>query len=851
MVHVLALAECSPDRAAEVGGKTKGLHALISLGLPVPPGFAITAEAYRDVLRSTGVQGAITEVLNRPGLSDDKISAEIFAIFTSVTLPAALATEIDSAYADLGEGPVAVRSSGVAEDTAAASFAGQHDTYLWVTGAESVRAHVLRCWASLFNAGAIGYRKRFEIPPSAVAMGVVVQRMVPATAAGVMMTLEPVTGDRTQIYIESAHGLGEGVVVGDVDSDRFWVDKATLQVAREEISVQAKQYAFDEALGGVSLQEIDKSLGEQPSLTSELVCKVAGLGRRVEEAFEAPMDVEWAVSPDGDVLLLQARPETVWSNRPQLPEPGTAPDTLHGASRPQSWWTRTNVAETIPGVQTPLGWSVWADAGESGMRRCFKQLGALSAAEAKVPARNEDRFIGIFLARPALQLDLICDWADRIIGISGEAMAMQSFSFVPPDYVSRPKRRYYPRVALHLPSPLVIGPRKARKDRAAAEKFWQQTTHVLPALDRKDALALLDTSIDQFAEVLYGHLLVQFGAVQSAYDILSRVCAGTGVQPQALMMGHGQHEETACVTDMWDCSRGRLSTDEFLARHGYHGPDEGELTATVWRENPAPVIDNIERYRRLDESADPRQGEIDRAKRRVAGEAELLRALPAWKRPMGKFALAFAAKYLPLRGVSKAGFLMALDAARACSRRVGELLVADDVIDTVDDVFYLTLPEAHNPPPSAKDLVAVRRALGTYYRQLTLPQEWQGVPSPFTVEIDPDAELITGIPASPGVIEGRVRVIADPSQASVEPGEILVAENTDPSWASIMFLSSGLIADIGGIISHTAVVARELSIPCVVSTQFATKVLHTGDLIRMDGGTGHIQILQRAPVRIS
>lgn len=193
---VLPLAQCSPERTDQVGGKAKGLYALIQLGLPVPAGFVVTADAYRSVIAAAGIGPRIAEVLARQDLNDENKSTAIRELISAVRLPVDLVAAIDAAYAEIGNGPVAVRSSGIAEDTAAASFAGQHDTYLWVQGRDALHQQIKRCWASLYNAGAIGYRGRFEVDADHTAMGVVVQRMVEAAAGGVMMTLEPVSGYR-------------------------------------------------------------------------------------------------------------------------------------------------------------------------------------------------------------------------------------------------------------------------------------------------------------------------------------------------------------------------------------------------------------------------------------------------------------------------------------------------------------------------------------------------------------------------------------------------------------------------------------------------------------------------------
>jgi pyruvate,water dikinase len=244
-------------------------------------------------------------------------------LFESARPPEALIAEIGRAYADLGRDPlVAVRSSATAEDMADASFAGQQETYLGIVGLDAVVRHVLRCWASLFTPQAIAYRRHLGMATDQVAMAVLVQRMVAAEVSGVMITLDPVTGDRSQVTIESALGLGLPVVGGELTPDRYAVDKVTLDVRRRTISRQPFADRLD-ATGGVQRVPLDEAAGASSSLRDDEVARLADLGKRYERALGSPVDMEWAIGPGPDgprhLYLLQARPETVWSRRQAAP----------------------------------------------------------------------------------------------------------------------------------------------------------------------------------------------------------------------------------------------------------------------------------------------------------------------------------------------------------------------------------------------------------------------------------------------------------------------------------------------------------------------------------------------------
>jgi len=322
--HVVWLAECTAERGPLVGGKAMGLGALLREGLQVPAGFAITTEAYREHVERNGLAAELQRLLADCTTfeAQQHASDAIRALFEASRPTPSLERAILAAYAELsahGDQPAAVRSSAVGEDSASASFAGQQETYLWILGGDEVVRHVVRCWASLFTAQAIAYRAQMHTPVEDLAMGVVVQQMVSAEAAGVMLTIDPITGDQSGIMIESAFGLGAAVVNGEVDPDRFCIDKHQLTLRSRAIGVKSIAYRFDPAVQGIRREDIPAQLQKQPSVTDEEVVQLAALGRQMERAMGRTQDIEWAVGPGVDgqrqVFLLQARPETVWSQR--------------------------------------------------------------------------------------------------------------------------------------------------------------------------------------------------------------------------------------------------------------------------------------------------------------------------------------------------------------------------------------------------------------------------------------------------------------------------------------------------------------------------------------------------------
>lgn len=872
MSMVLSLADCV-GRAPEVGGKAAGLAALIAEGLPVPSGFCVTTDAYRTAVRAGNLTDRIQQLVGEANFATDNTatSRAVADLFAELELPAEIADPIRKAYAALGDDVhVAVRSSATAEDQADASFAGQQDTYLYVRGADAVVEHVVRCWASLFSPQAIGYRSRFGVDTEDLAMAVVVQTMVPADAAGVMMTLNPMSGDRSRIFIEATYGLGEGVVRGDVGADRFELDKDSLHVVEHDIATKAQAYRYVEAAQAVQLVDVSSDDQRKPCLSEEEVRAVGRLGAAIERAFGHPVDVEWAVAPGPsgkpEVYLLQARPETVWSQREPAPaqqlhaDHGTASfdpfddwDPLHTWSDPNTNWTRTNIGEAMPGVMTPLGWTLWSCA-EGVFRDVMGNIGVLTREERAVPLQRHQWLMRSFYGRIAWQVDFFGMVGDRMPGTSAEQVTTSLLGRAAEGMVSRPTRRFYPKVAVGFPRVAATAVRKARRVTHETKVWHANVIRRAPDMNLDEARRTIGESREVFARILAAHGHLVFAVIQPLHDQLEAVVRRAGVGDSGTLSGTGGAEVTGLVNDMWEASRGRLTLHEILVRHGYHGPEEGEVSSRVWREDPTPLERMLEVYSARPEADSPSSRDAAMRHRRAEMIQDVLAALPRLRRPMARLVIELAARYIPMRGTCKEGMLQSIDACRAAARRAGKLLVQDGLLDDAEDVFFLTVDElAGTLPGDARELVARRRERHAAYRGLTIPGDWRGMPEPTSVA-DAQAtaaatvaglETIAGIGVSHGVVEGRARVVTSADFAEVTPGEVLVAPTTDPSWASIMFVSSALVVDIGGALSHAAVVARELGLPCVVNTRHGTAAIRSGDLVRVDGKSGIVEILER------
>ena len=505
----------------------------------------------------------------------------------------------------------------------------------------------------------------------------------------------------------------------------------------------------------------------------------------------------------------------------------------------------------MPGVLTPLNWTLWHRTLEESALKAAFRIGVLSRAESEFTDDVDRHYFRAFYGRPTIQVEYMGTMGDRMPGTSSEDIVTQILGRVPDGWQANPTRRRWPIIAGRFPWTFMAVTKEVRETVKAVDAWYApHLQRVSRASTVAEATENFRIAKRHFDRALDTQIVSSLAGIVPVYDILERLTKPAGVDISALS-GSGGAEVSGLVTDVWKASRNELSFDEVVARHGMHGPSEGEISSVVWRENPEPLRTLIETYAHQDDDEDPRLREADH--HIAAGKAarQLLAATPRWQRPAVRFLLKLAAKRIPLRGVAKRSLVQGLDGTRAAARRLGALLVEVGTLEHPDDIFYLTAAEVEHIPSDVKSLVRKRRERRDAYAALSIPGEWKGMPEATPVGADDGltaegAMTLEGIGVSAGVVEGIARVLYEPDFAAVQPGEVLVTPTTDPSWSSVMFISSALVVDIGGALSHAAVVARELRVPCVVNTRSGSRTIKTGDRIRVNGNSGIVEILERA-----
>ncbi|TVT52548.1 phosphoenolpyruvate carboxykinase [Amycolatopsis rhizosphaerae] len=531
------------------------------------------------------------------------------------------------------------------------------------------------------------------------------------------------------------------------------------------------------------------------------------------------------------------------------------PDPLdNSVCDPDVAWTTGNVAEAFPGVSTALGFTFIHLPMERAFRHMFLSLGVFTKADLPVPERIEDQFWTAFAGRAAANISMFRKVARVTPGTSATAIEQQLFGYVRPGTVDDNSARRYPVIMVKAPKTVIRLPKRHDAMFAELRRWRLETLPKIGGLDAQGCLAVLADARDRFHEIMVLHLVVAFVSSGLADQLSAMVTDANLPGLEARLLSGVGSDENEVALDLWRLARQEIDLATFLDRHGYHGPNEGQLHSVTWREDPGPILARLGDYRDIpaDSPRAPANRSAEQARLRQEAAAELAATVSPLKRlAIGKLT-GLAARFLALREQGKAGYLLTFDVAKAAARRLGALLVDRDVLDDPSDVFHLTYDDlAGGVGSDRRALVKHRLAQYEERCRYQLPQAWEGIPELIPVAADAETDApagtqVTGVAASGGVAEGRARVVRDPATVELEDGDILVCETTDPSWVPLFLVAAAVVTDYGGMLSHGPIVARELGLPCVCGTETGSARIRDGQRIRVDGDRGIVEVLESA-----
>ena len=859
MNYTKRLDEIGKDDIALAGGKGANLGELSRAELPVPPGFCVTTAAYRRTVAGAGLPEAIDDALQNLRVEDpasaEVASARIAALFEDLPLPEDLTGAIVDAYRVLGEPSVAVRSSATTEDLPGASFAGQQATSLNVRGEEELLEAVRRCWASLWSARAIAYRQRQGFRHDRAAVAVVVQRLVPAEVSGILFTANPVSGARGEIVINAALGLGEAVVGGLTTPDAFTLDRTTLEVRERQIGRQEVETVLTER--GTTERSLDPWRAAQPTLDDAQLTRLGEVGLRIERHFGGPQDIEWAYA-EGHFWVLQARPIT------NLP-PAPLGDVRWEPPFPGSVWWRRQVVENLPEPLSPL----------------FDELYVREGLELSI-----DAVMAFFMPRFRLE-----DFADRpfFATVNGYAYSRANYK---PGWRAIPIllrawvggwRRLFGGEGLAywreqtLPAYLAAIERwKAVDPAAASDERLLAGVRELALADARYwfACALMigrakitDALLGRFLAVaargrgltsgtfLRGFPSPTVDAEAELEGLAERIRASDELRtlvsatpaaglPEALRKTPGGQDWLAAFA-------------RYLDRYG-HQVYNLDFVVPTQVDDPLPVLLSLK-------AGVERPGRNPRARQqaiiaeRDALEEQTARSFDPLRRWLYGVLLSWAQRFGPHR--EQALFYMGAGwpSLRRLVLELGRRLTESGSLLAAEDVFFLEPSEieaaisarvAGQARPELARLARERRELREARKRLHPPPV---VPPGHKLRFGPvdmsawqtqrrnvpESNTLRGFAVSPGRVSAPASVIRSPEDFSrMEPGTILVCPTTTPAWTPLFSQARGLVTDVGGVLAHGSIVAREFGIPAVLGTGDASQRIRHGQRVTVDGNRG-------------
>lgn len=870
--YVLGFKDIDKSKLNIVGGKGANLGELSSVsGIQVPEGFCVTTDAYKRIIDNNDVFNALLAKLAELKVEDQKriseVSGKIRKVIEETTIPKDIEEEITRQLTKLGEKDAyAVRSSATAEDLPTASFAGQQDTYLNIIGKASIMQHISKCWASLFTDRAVTYRIQNAFDHRKVHLSVVIQRMVFPQASGIMFTADPVTSNRRVLSIDASYGLGEALVSGLVNADIYKVKEGKIidkKISAKKLAI----YALKE--GGTIEREIEAGRQIMQTLTDEQILQLEGTGRAIEAYFGRPQDIEWCLFED-KIYIVQSRPITTLY---------PAPDNKDGKNRVYfSFGHRQMMTEAMK----PLGLTFF--------QAFFRQI-------------SGSAMIGI---GGRLYIDVSRELKSPLVGKSFVKGLETVDVLMQKAFYNLIKRKAYvktlnkEKAAMMETSVLLkwgIETLKnyRRNDHAIVKDLMAQNEALMKEREQKIAALsgneLLDFIVKDF-ENLKNAIFAGYGAVfagafaaswinknmnkwlgeknaadtlaQSVYDNvtsemgLELLDVADVVRKHPAVMKYFEHaNDDTFFEDLTNLEGGKEVSDSiraYLKKYGMRCSAEIDITRTRWNEKPSilipMILSNIKAFEPGAHAVKFEQG-LKEAKKKEQELLKRLEQLPGGKSKARKTkkVISVLRNYAGFREYNKYAMVWYLWIIKQALLKEADSMVRKGIIRDREDIYYLTLDELREAVKSQKTdyhIIAKRKEEQEIFEKLTPPRVITSDGEIISGEYDkgsiPKGALV-GVAVSSGVVEGRARVILKMEDANIEEGDILVTPFTDPSWTPVFVSIKGLVTEVGGMMTHGAVVAREYGLPAVVSVEDAIKLIKEGQWIRINGTEGYVEIL--------
>jgi pyruvate,water dikinase len=788
------LRDVDSDQVALAGGKAAHLGRLVRLGLPVPPGFVVTTEAYRAFLTAAG--------LNR----DDPDPETLRRRIVETPMPFAISAPIRSAYEQLATAAVAVRSSGTAEDLAGASFAGQHASFLNVSEPEALLTAVQGCWASMWSPRAVDYRRQHGWDAPDLAIAVIVQAMVPAQWAGVLFTADPVSGQRDRVIVEAAPGLGEALVSGERSGMHLVVGKATGHVL----------------------------VGTSP-LPQEVLRELVRLGIQIETAFDAPQDIEWAHA-NGHVSILQARPMTALPGATQRQAPPRRYSRFQRAGAP-------NAIEHMPVPPFPFDYSLFFRPTMERGLQALRSLGFATSAIEEVYVPIADGVVQ--MVPPAIRPTA------RVLMLPPKLI--RALRARPEDWLAECRR-----TLVATARQIDAEDLSALSDAELRERIGWLRDLQIDLLVRRFVYFPQGVLASQGLSLLLRRIFGGGSGRVEAALLADIPCTTTASNRELLRLTKEIRAEATLYQVFRDEPAERIAerlhrsaagrdladhVDAFLRWYGSRELTMPSAALPAWRDEPSVVYGLLKALVAGELTADPE--ETDGSERaelaRHAVETALSCGWIGLRRrfllPPFRRLLAASRSFVAFREDSHFYLMLPFTVVRRLALEQGGRLTQRGLLEQPDDVFYLQIEELQRlgPPDAVGQTVRDRKAA----RQ-SVAGRYTSVPADLLAQANHYGEM-RGVAASPGQASGPVRIVrSEHDFGTLEKGEVLVAPYTNPAWTPLFVLASAVVVDAGGTASHAAIVAREYGIPAVMGTVDATSQLRTGQHVLVDGTAGRV-----------